>query len=86
MMNSLPQKYSNKSWLLRGLLNEALGNYREANEDFMNAINSDEESKRFLDEKKEIVLEIFPRMNRLCINFPLVEVAFKKHPILVIWL
>ena len=82
-MESLPQKYSNGSWLLRGLLNEALGDKNQAKQDFTNSINSDEPSKNFIEKNKELTLEVFPLMNRLCINFPLVELSFKNHPKLV---
>jgi len=81
MMENLPKKYSNSSWLLRGLLTEAIG--KKPDEDFQKAITLDDNSRSFLKNSKEITLELFPNLNRLCINFPLIEVSFKNHPLLV---
>jgi len=83
MMNVLPPKYRNGAWLLHGLLNEAIGDMKTASKSFEEAVRCDELSRSFLQKKENIKLEIFPLMNRLCTNFPLVEVTFNNHPGLV---
>ena len=84
MMNTLPQKYFSKIWLLHGLLNEAMEHKDESETDFENAVQCDDDSKRFLQENKTVTLDIFPTMNRLCTNFPQVEISFKSHPPIVL--
>ena len=83
MMGNMPQKYLAGAWLLRGLLNEALGNAAEADKDFENAKSYDDNSKRFLEKKESVTLTIFPPMNRLCTHFPFIELSFPKRPKLV---
>lgn len=84
MMESLPKKYSNSSWLLHGLLSQAVENNKEANKSFIKAMNLDDIAKTFLKNSQEIVLELFPNMNRLCVSFPFVDISFKNHPSLVL--
>ena len=79
MINNMPENYLSSAWVLRGLLNELLGNEKEAKNDFKNAKSQDEKSKNFLEKNEPITLEIFPDMNRLCIQFPLIEFKFANH-------
>lgn len=82
-MENLPQKYMVGIWLLRGLLNERLGNIEESGLDFENARKFDNASVQFLDHKQSIQLTVFPLTDRLCTQFPYVDINFIGHPTLV---
>ena len=82
LIANLPTKYYKGIWLLYGLLNEPL-NKKEATENFKNAIKYDEESRKFLEKKEPIALDIFNTANRLCVEFPSIELSFGSHPPLV---
>jgi len=83
MMESMPERYIGSTWLLHGLLNEALGNDKEAERDFDNARTCDICSRSYLDGNESITLEIFPVMSRLCRSFPLLGIKFKSRHLLV---
>lgn len=84
MMESLPKKYASSSWLLHGLLCEAVGREKEADKSLRKAVSVDSAAKNFVKGGKEVPLEMFPNMNRLCVSFPFVQVNFKNHPPLVL--
>lgn len=84
MIDNMPERYVGNTWLLHGLLNEALGDKEEANKDFDSARSCDSNAITYLDDNQPITLEIFPSMNRLCTLFPVVELSFGSHPKLVV--
>jgi len=83
LIDNLPQKYSTGAWLLRGLINEVLGHKKDCERDFGNARKYDEQAVKFLDKNESIKLNIFPTMNRLCTQFPYIDINLPKHPPLV---
>ena len=66
MLETLPKKYTKEIWLLRGILASILGNYKIAKSDFAFAEKKDPTNyNTFINEKKEITLNIFPTAHRL---------------------
>jgi hypothetical protein len=86
LMNVIPQKYISPLWLLKGLLEESLGEITDATETFAKARKVDPVAGEFLDQNKSVCLDVFAAQTRLCSYYPHVEFVFPGHPALVLFL
>lgn len=77
MLSTIPKKYSNQLWLIRGVLNSQLGNNPQAKKDWKRAHKFDQENaEKFLEQKQNVYLPVFPQQQRLCSSY-----AFLKTPL-----
>jgi len=85
--NACPE-YTNKLYLLRGIILTFLERNSEATTDFTAAKQNDQIAKQFLDKKESVKIEIFPEQGRLCENFAYIRFDCKKKfdPILVFFI
>lgn len=83
-METVPDKYLNNLWLLRGLIHSALNNTVESKKDFEKAYKFDSENaQKYLQAKTNIQLNIFPIQNRLCSQFPFTKITIGNNPAIV---
>lgn len=77
MLETLPKKYTNGVWLIRGVLASIVGNYKAAKSDFSYAELKDAENyNTYIRDKNPITVNIFPTAHRLCNHYPYVKVYF----------
>ena len=81
IFDTMPKKYASQLWLLRGLINQqVLGHANHAKNDFKRAyINDKENATRFLDQRQNIQLAVFPQQQRLCNSLTYVKFTFPGH-------
>ena len=74
MVSTTPIKYLHKLWLLKGLVNQQVGNFTASKKDIENAMKYDSEhAKKVIEGKEQLILNIFPVSNRLCSHFSYVK-------------
>ena len=62
MLDTVPKKYANQLWILRGIGNQILGHGHLAKKDFKRAMKYDKDNTvKFIDQKQSITLNVFPQ-------------------------
>ena len=71
LIDTVPHTYLNQLWIIRAILNNIDARKDLAKDDFERALKYDpENTKRLIEEQKEIKLDVFPQEARLCTNLP----------------
>ena len=74
MFNTIPKKYAGQLWLIRGQIHKVLRNQNAAKKDFKRAEKQDNENYvKFIQQKQNVYLSVFPQQQRLCNSFAFVE-------------
>lgn len=77
--------YTDKIWIIRAILLSLIGRSEDALADFEKAKLHDRvNAEHLLQEKKDIIIQVFPEQSRLCYYFPYVKFTTPQFPALII--
>jgi len=61
MLSTIPKKYANQLWIIRGAIHAQLNNALESKKDYKRASKYDpDNATNFIDDKKNVYLPVFP--------------------------
>lgn len=77
IMDTMPKKYAAQLWLIRYILNTIVGHSQQAKQDLKRAYKYDNENTiKYIDQKVNVTLTVFPQQQRLCNFFSFAKFCF----------